>query len=99
MAFYANLVHFPPLYNTTLLVVFNIPIFTKHNQSLIFIIVFVQNESNNFMYACDGALLIFRVTLTMTLIHCGLRLRTLFTRYLRDDKSNVLSIFMLGGSI
>ena len=50
--------------------------FKKHNQSSIFIIVFVQNESNNFMYACDGALLIIRVTLVMTLIHCSLRLRT-----------------------
>ena len=76
VAFHAHLVHFPPLYNATLLAVFNIQIFTKHNQSSIFIIVFVQNESNNFMYACDEALLIFHVTLTMTLIHCGLRLRT-----------------------
>ena len=76
MAFHAHLVHFPPLYNAALLAVFNIQIFTKHNQSLIFIIGFVQNKSNNFMYACDGALLILRVTLTMTLIHCGLRLRT-----------------------
>ena len=74
--FHAHLVNFPPLYNATLLAVFNIQIFTKHNQSSIFIIVFVKNESNNFMYACDGALLILRVTLTMTLIHCGLRLRT-----------------------
>ena len=76
MAFHAHLVHFPPLYNVALLAVFNIQIFTKHNQSSIFKIVFVQNESNNFMYACDDALLIQRVTLTMTLIHCGLRLRT-----------------------
>ena len=51
VAFHAHLVHFPPLYNEALLVVFNIQIFTKHNQSSIFIIVFVQNESNNFMYA------------------------------------------------
>ena len=56
-----------------LLTVFNIQIFTKHNKSSIFIIVFVQNESNNFMYACDGTLLTLRVTLMMTLIHCGLR--------------------------
>ena len=76
MALYAHLVHFLPLYNATLLVVFNIQIFTKHNQSSIFIIVFVQNESNNFMYAYDGALLILLLPLTMTLIHCGLRLRT-----------------------
>ena len=76
MEFHAHLVHFLPLYNAVLLVVFNIQIFTKHNQSSIFIIVFVQNESNNFTYACDGALLILRVTLTMTLICCGLRLRT-----------------------
>ena len=71
VAFHAHLVHFPPLYNATLLAVFNIQIFTKHNQSSIFIIVFVQNELKNFMYACDEALLIFRVTLMMTLIHCG----------------------------
>ena len=58
-----------------LLAVFNIQIFTKHNQSSIFIIVFVHNESNNFMYACDGGLLILHVTLTMTLIHYSLRLR------------------------
>ena len=76
VAFHAHLVHFPPLYNAALLAVFNIQLFTKHNQSSIFIKVFVQNESNNFMYACDEALLILRVTLTMTLIHCGLRLRT-----------------------
>ena len=76
MAFHAHLVNFPPLYNATLLVVFNNQIFTKQNQSSIFIIVFVQNESNNFMYACDETLLILRVTLTMTLIHCGLRPRT-----------------------
>ena len=50
--------------------------FTKYNQSSIFIIVFVQNESNNFMFACDRALLILCVTLTMTLIHCGLGLHT-----------------------
>ena len=76
VAFHAHLIHFLPLYNTSLLAVFNIQIFTKHNQSSIFMIVFVQNESNNFMYACDGALFILRVTLTMTLLHCGLRLRT-----------------------
>ena len=76
MAFHAHFVNFPPLYNAALLGIFNIQIFTKLNQSLIFIIVFVQNEFNNFMYACDGALLILRVTLTMTLIHCGLCLRT-----------------------
>ena len=76
VAFHAHLVHFPPLYNAALLVVFNNQIFTKQNHSSIFIIVFVQNESNNFMNACDGALLILRVTLTMTLIHCGLRPRT-----------------------
>ena len=76
VALHAHLVNFPHLYNAALLVIFNIQIFTKHNQSSIFIIVFVQNESNNFMYACDGALLSFRVTLTMTPIHCGLRLRT-----------------------
>ena len=61
--------------------------------------MFVQNKSNNFMYACDDALLILYVTLKMTLIHCGLRLHTLFTQYLRDDKNNALSIFMLSGSI
>ena len=76
VAFYAHFVYFPPLYSATLLAVFNIQIFTKHNQSSIFIIVFAQKESNNFMYACDGVLLILRVTLTMTLIHCGLCLRT-----------------------
>ena len=76
MAFHAHLVHFPPLYNAALLAVFNIQTFTKHNQSSIFIIVFVQNESNYFMYACDGALLILSVTSTMTLIHYDLRLRT-----------------------
>ena len=96
MTFHAHLVNFPPLYNATLLVVFNIQIFTKHNQSSIFIIVFVQNESNNFMYAC------------FTYPPCDFdddsdSLRStssyLFTRYLRDDKSNALSIFMLSGSI
>ena len=76
VAFHALIVHFPPLYNAALLAVFNIQIFTKHNQSSIFIIVFVQNESNNFMYACDEALLIFCVTLTVTLIHYSLRLLT-----------------------
>ena len=76
MVFRAHLVHFPPLYNAALLAVFNIQIFTKYNQNSIFIVVFVQNESNNFMYACDGALLILRVTLMMTLIHCGLHPRT-----------------------
>ena len=76
MKFHAHLVHFPPLYNAALLAVFNNKIFTKQNHSSIFIIVFVQNESNNFMYACDGALLILHVTLTMTLIHYGLRLPT-----------------------
>ena len=76
MAFHVHLVHFSPLYNATLLAVFNNQIFTKQNQSSIFIIVFVQNESNNFMYACDRALLILRVTLMMTLIHCGLHPRT-----------------------
>ena len=75
MSFHTRLVNFPLLYNEALLVVFNIQIFTKHNKSSIFIIVFVKNESNNFMYACDGALLILRVTLTITLIHYGLRLR------------------------
>ena len=75
VAFHAHLVNFPHLYNAALIAVFNIKIFAKHNQSSIFIIVFVQNELNNFMYACDGALLILRVTLTMTLIHCGLHLR------------------------
>ena len=64
------------IYNAALLAIFNIQIFTKHNQSSIFIIVFVQNELKNFMYACDGALLILRVTLTMTLIHCSPHLRT-----------------------
>ena len=59
-----------------LLANFNIQIFIKYNQSSIIIIVFVHNESNNSMYACDGALLILRVTLTMTLIHYGLRPRT-----------------------
>ena len=73
MAFHAHLVPFPPLYNATLLAVFDIQIFTKYNQSSIFIIVVVQNESNNSMYACDGVLLILRVTLKMTLIHCDLR--------------------------
>ena len=68
VAFHAHLVNFPSLYNVAVLAVFNIQIFTKHIQSSIFIIVFVQNESNNFMYACDGALLILRVALTMTLI-------------------------------
>ena len=72
VAFHAHLVHFPPLYNATLLAIFNIQIFTKHNQSSIFIKVFVQNESKNFIYACDGALHILRVTL----IHYGLRLHT-----------------------
>ena len=76
MAFHAHLVNFPPLYKVALLAVFNIQIFTKHNQSSIFIIVFVQNESNNFIFACDGALLILRVTLTMTLIHCDPHLCT-----------------------
>ena len=98
MAFHAHLVHFPPLYNAALLAVFNNQISTKQNQSSIFIIVFVQNESNNFLYACDGALLILRVILTMSLIHYGLR-SYLFSRYLRDDKNNALSIFMLSGSI
>ena len=73
MALHAHLPHFPLLYNVTLLVVFNNQIFIKQNQSSVFIIVFVQNESNNFMYACDEALLVLRVTLTMTLIQCGLR--------------------------
>ena len=62
-------------YNATLLTIFNIQIFAKHNQSSIFIIVFEQNESNTSMFACDGALLILRVTLTMTLIPYGLRPR------------------------
>ena len=73
VAFHAHLVYFPPLYNAALLAAFNIQIFTKHNQSSIFIIVFVQNELNDFMYACDGALLILCVTLTITLIYCDLR--------------------------
>ena len=64
------------LYNAALLVVFNNQIFIKQNQSSIFIIVFLQNESNNFMYACDKDLLILCVTLTMTVIHYGLRPRT-----------------------
>ena len=72
MEFHAYLVNFPPLYNAVLLTVFNNQIFTKKNQSSIFIIAFVQNELNNFMYACDGALLILHVNLMMTLIHCGL---------------------------
>ena len=76
MEFHAHLVHFPPLYNAELLAIFNNQIITEQNQSSIFIIVFVQNESTNFMYACDEALLILRVTLTMTQIHCGLRPRT-----------------------
>ena len=76
MVFHAHLVNFLPLYNAALLIFFNIQIFTKHNQISIFIVVFVQNESNNFMYACDGALLILLVTLTIILIHYGLRLRT-----------------------
>ena len=76
MAFHAHLVYFSPLYNAALLAVLNIQIFTKRNQSSIFIIVSVQNESNNFMYACNRALLILYVTLTMTLIHYGLRLHT-----------------------
>ena len=67
---------FPPLYNATLLAVFNNQIFTKQNQISIFIIVFVQNESNKSMYASDEVLLILYVTLTMTLIHYGLRPRT-----------------------
>ena len=98
VAFHAHLVNFLSSYNTTLLAVFNIQIFTKHNQSSIFIIVFVQNESNNLMYACDEILLIM----------CDFDddsdlLRSmssyLFTRYLCDDKSNTISIFMLSGSI
>ena len=67
---------FPPLYNAALLAIFNNQIFTKQNQTSIFIIVFVKNESNNLMYACDGGLLILRVTLMMTPIPCGLRPRT-----------------------
>ena len=72
MVFHAHLVNLSPLYNAALLAVFNIQIFTKHNQSSIFIIVFIQNELNNFMNVCDRAVLI----LCVTLIHCGLRLRT-----------------------
>ena len=77
MTFHVHLVvRFAPLYNAVLLCVFNIQIFIKYNQSLIFILVFVQNESNNFIHTCDGALLILCVTKTMTLIHCGLRPHT-----------------------
>ena len=83
----------------TLLAVFNILIFRKHNQNSIFVIVFVQNELNNFMYACDRVLLILRVTLTMTLIHCGLRLRTCSLGTCAMIKNNVQIIFMLSGSI
>ena len=94
--FHAHLVHFPPLYNAALLAIFNIQIFTKHNQSSTFIIVFIQNESNNLMYACNGALLILRVTLTDSLWSTSLYP---FTQYLQDDKSNALGNFMFSGSI
>ena len=96
VAFHAHLVHFPPLYNATLLAVFNIQIFTKHNQSSIFIIVFVHNESNNFMYGCEGRSFTYSLSDFDSLQSMSLYL---FTRYMRDDKSNVLSIFMLSGSI
>ena len=67
---------FPTFIQCGIISRFQYPNIYKHNQSSIFIIVFLQNESNNFMYSCDEALLILCVTLTMILIHCGLRLHT-----------------------
>ena len=99
MAFHAHLVHFPPLYNATFLAIFKNQIFIKQDQSLIFIIVFVQNESNNFMHACDRAVL--NPSCDFDDDYDSLRSTSLylFSRYLRDDKNNALNIFMLSGSI
>ena len=96
VAFHAHLVNFPSLYNAALLTVFNIQIFTKHNQSSIFIIVFVQNESNNFMYACDRA---FPCDFEYDSDSLRSTSSYLSTRYLHDDKSNALSILILSSSI
>ena len=87
MAVHAHLVHFPPLYNAALLAVFNNQIFTKQNQSPIFIIVFVQNESNSFMYASDRALLILDDDSDSLWSMSSY----LFSWYLHDDKNNALS--------
>ena len=46
-----------------------------------------------------GALLLLRVDLDNDSALARSLLLNLFTQYLRDDKNNVLSIFMLNGSI
>ena len=61
--------------------------------------VLYKKSQINFMYACDGALLILRVTFDDDNNSLRSTSLYLFTQYLRDDKSNALSIFMLSGSI
>ena len=51
-------------------------------------------------YVCMvGALLLLRATFDADSALARSLLLNLFTRYLRDDKNNALSIFMLSGSI
>ena len=46
-----------------------------------------------------GALLLFRAAFDYDSTLARSLLLNIFTRYLRDDKNNALSIFMLSGSI
>ena len=59
----------------------------------------VQNESNNFMYACDRALLYPPYDFDNDSDSLRSTSSYLFSWYLRDDKNSVLRIFMLSGSI
>ena len=92
MAFHAHLVNFSPLYNVALLAIFNNQIFTKQNQSSTFIKVFVQNEANNFMYACDGTLLYPLCDFDDDSNSLWSTSLYLFSRYLRDVKNKALSV-------
>ena len=59
----------------------------------------IKKRSWGFMYTWSKLYFYSVRLLTMTLRLHGLLLLNLFTRYLRDDKNNVLSIFMLSGSV